>query len=182
MEDAAPSKEQDPSGWRAAAMRLAQEGDSGAYRELLDDSSSLLRRYLAKHIRGKDDLEDVLQEVLLSVHRGRHSYDPGRPFEPWLFAIARNVKADYLRRTISRQTWEVLVDEQPEQAAQPESSARLLSEALDSLPESQREAFRHLKIEGRSVEEAAALVGTTEGNLRVRAHRAYKALRAFLAR
>ncbi len=176
------NQEENPVDWRGVTMGRAQEGDEEAYRALLADVAALLRRYFSKHIREVQDLEDVVQETLLSIHRGRHTYDPSRPFEPWLFAIARNVKSDHLRRLISRQSWEILVEEQPEQVAQPDTPIDALGDALESLPESQRNAFRHLKIDGRSVEEAAAIEGTTPGNLRVRAHRAYKSIRERLTK
>ena len=168
--------------WRSAAMMQAQEGDGRAYRDLLADVSPLLRRYLAKDLRNGHDIEDVLQETLLALHRGRHSYDPNRPFEPWLFAIARNTKTDFLRRVISRQSWEILVDEQPETQAEERLSDNTLADALEELPESQRKAFQHLKLDGRSVKEAAAIEGVSEGNLRIRAHRAYQTLRGILSR
>ncbi len=163
-------------------MARAQGGDGDAYRDLLENLAGVLRRYFSKHVRADDDVEDLVQDTLLSIHRGRHTYDPSRPFEPWLFAIARNTKTDYLRRTLSRQSWEILLEEQPEQAADAEGSPNLLSEALEALPDSQRRAFEHLKIEGRSVEEAAAIEGTSQGNLRVRAHRAYRSLKAMLSK
>ncbi len=163
-------------------MGRAQSGDGQAYGELLADVASMLRRYLAKHIHDAQDVEDVLQETLLAIHRGRHTYDPRRPLEPWLFAIARNAKIDYVRRTLSRQSWEVLVDEQPEAPAESEGQDAALVEAMAELPENQRAAFRRLKLEGRSVAEAAAIEGISEGNLRVRAHRAYKTLKNILSR
>ena len=43
---------------------------------------------------------------------------PSRPFEPWLFAIARNLAIDHARRRLKRMTWEVLVESQPEVAAE----------------------------------------------------------------
>jgi RNA polymerase sigma-70 factor (ECF subfamily) len=163
-------------------MRLAQEGDADAYRVLLEDLSTVLRRYFAKHISATDEIEDLVQETLLALHRGRHTYDPNRPFEPWLFAIARNAKTDFLRRMLARQSWEVMLDEQPTAVAGDAIPTSLLADALESLPESQKNAFRHLKLEGRSVREAAAIEGTSEGNLRVRAHRAYQSLKAILSK
>jgi RNA polymerase sigma-70 factor (ECF subfamily) len=172
----------DPAEWRARMMRMAQDGDADAYRGLLDELSTILRRYFAKSVRAGDEIEDLVQETLLSLHRGRHTYDPGRPLEPWLFAIARNTKTDFLRRTLARQSWEVMLDEQPLSIAEDEVPTSLLADALESLPESQKRAFRHLKLEGRSVREAAEIEGTSEGNLRVRAHRAYQSLKAILSK
>lgn len=168
--------------WRARLMRRAQQGDADAYRALLEDLSTVLRRYFAKHVSANDEIEDLVQETLLALHRGRHTYDPSRPLEPWLFAIARNAKTDFLRRALARQSWEVMLDEQPTSVAEDEVPTSLLADALESLPASQRRAFRHLKLEGRTVREAAEIEGTSEGNLRVRAHRAYQSLKAILSK
>ena len=115
------------------------------------------------------------------LHRARHTYDPARPFEPWLFALARHCAVDHGRR-LRRRTREVLVEDVPEVAVDDEPARPALVEALRALPRPQREAFTMLKLEGLSVGAAAARAGTTPGALKVRAHRAYKVLRAFLRR
>lgn len=162
-------------------MARAQDGDQDAYRVLLDDLIGVLRAFLRRRVVGTDDVDDIVQDVLLAVHRARHTYDPARPLEPWLFAIARNVAIDHARRRIARAGNEVLLDEVPDRAGDVDAPfAPRLEDALERLPANQREAFRMLKLEGLSVEVAAARAGTTPGALKVRAHRAYKALRALL--
>jgi RNA polymerase sigma-70 factor (ECF subfamily) len=162
-------------------MARAQDGDREAYRALLDDIAPGLLRFFRSRVSVAEDARDLLQETLIALHRARHTYDPTRPLEPWLFAIARNVATDHLRRQLGRSTWEVLVDEPPEvEAAAEGAPERQLEQALARLPPTQRQAFEMLKIEGLSVETAAARAGTTAGALRVRAHRAYQALKAML--
>jgi RNA polymerase sigma-70 factor (ECF subfamily) len=70
-------------------MVAAQGGDRGAYERLLREILPLLRAVVASHHRHPDRIDDVIQHVLLSVHRVRHTYDPARPFRHWLLAIAR---------------------------------------------------------------------------------------------
>ena len=60
------------------------------------------------------NFEDVYQEVFLALYEARHTYEPGRPLEPWLFAIARNIAADYTRRYFSRASWEELTGAPPD--------------------------------------------------------------------
>jgi RNA polymerase sigma-70 factor (ECF subfamily) len=167
---------------RARWMARAQAGDQAAYRALLEDVSSELRAFLRRRLRDPHAVEDVVQEILLTVHRARHTYDPARPFEPWLMAIARHTAVDAFRRDRRRARVERLADDDEAlDVASNESGAELpLRAALDGLPESQREALELLKIQGLSVEEAAAQSGVSEGALRVRVHRAYRALRARL--
>ena len=96
-------------------------------------------------------------------------------------AIASHVVARHMRRYRTRMSREVLVDSLPEGAIGDSGHARLqLTQALDHLPPTHREAIELLKLEGLSTEAAAARVGSTPGALRVRAHRAYKALRQLL--
>ena len=69
-------------------MAAAQDGDRGAYERLLREILPLLRAAVAPHYRHPDRIDEVIQDVLLSVHRARHTYDPTRPFRHWLMAIA----------------------------------------------------------------------------------------------
>jgi RNA polymerase sigma-70 factor (ECF subfamily) len=164
-------------------MAAAQRGDAEAYRALLTDLGPSLVRFFRGRVGDSGEAEDLCQETLIALHRTRHTYDPSRPLEPWLFAIARNIATDAARRRLSRMSWEVLVESPPDAQAEAEGGTGLqLQQALDQLPASQRQAFEMLKLEGLSVDAAAARAGTTPGALKVRAHRAYRALKAMLGR
>ncbi len=164
---------------RARWMALAQHGDGSAYRALLDDLGPQLTRFLRRRLRDREDLADAYQDTFLALHRARHTYRPLHPIEPWLFAIARNVAADYGRRWQRRNRYEILTDTTPEQAAEPTREVGLeLDTALRGLPNHQREAIQLLKVQGLSIREAAARIGTTPGAVKLRAHRAYLALKA----
>jgi RNA polymerase sigma-70 factor (ECF subfamily) len=97
-------------------MVRVQSGDQDAYRVLLDDVAQVLRGFLRRRVADSNEVDDVLQDVLMAMHRARHTFDPMRPVEPWLFAIARTVTIDHARRRASRGRWELLVDELPDQA------------------------------------------------------------------
>src|SRR5258706_1457743 len=79
-------------------MARAQAGEREAYRRLLDEITPYLRSLAVKSHRDPNDIEDTVQDVLLTVHAIRHTYDPARPFGPWLVAIARRRIVDRLRR------------------------------------------------------------------------------------
>ena len=164
---------------RAEWMARAQDGDREAYRALLDDVRPLVLAWLRRWLDDEADLADVYQDTLVHLHRARHTYDAARPFEPWLFALARHCAADHGRR-LRQRTREVLVGDVPDVAVEGEPAQPALADALRTLPRPQREAFSMLKLEGLSVAAAASRAGTTPGALKVRAHRAYKALKAFL--
>ncbi|HXJ00526.1 MAG TPA: sigma-70 family RNA polymerase sigma factor [Micropepsaceae bacterium] len=168
-------------------MRLAQDGDQAAYRSLLTNITPYLRTLCARQHRDARDVEDSVQDILLTLHTIRHTYDPARPFKPWLVAIGRRRIIDRLRtnrRSRLRET-ELLaehetfsIDESNIHEAQSES--RVLRDAVESLPKGQRDAVTLLKIEEKSLAEAAAQSGMTVAALKVSTHRAVKALRKIL--
>ena len=161
-------------------MARAQAGDREAYRALLEEISPIVLGWLRRWLTDAEDLADVYQDTLVHLHRARHTYDPARAFEPWLYAIARNAAADHGRRRRRRRTWETAVDDLPEIPMEEQAFEPALADALRALPRPQREAFTMLKLEGLSVGAAAERAGVSPGALKVRAHRAYKALRALL--
>jgi len=178
-------------------MAAAQEGDRAAYERLLADILPALRAFTRRRL-GDDSaaVEDVVQEVLLSVHRSRRTYRPERPFEPWLFAIARNAIADFQRTRARRRGREESLPEDdflqdgspppslssPDEAGGSGELSPALDAALAKLPRAQREAVVMLHLEGLSVVEAALRARVSAGALRVRAHRGYRALRGLLGR
>jgi RNA polymerase sigma-70 factor (ECF subfamily) len=161
-------------------MAEAQRGDAEAYRALLNDIGPEVMGYLRSRVPNPQEAEDLYQETFLLLHQARRTYKPLRPVEPWLFAIARHVLARHLRQRRTQAGREVLVDA-PEGVTEESGPARVrLAQALGHLPPTHREAIELLKLEGLSTKAAAARAETTPGALRVRAHRAYKALRQLL--
>lgn len=173
--------------WRAG-MSAAQRGDRAAYEKLLHELLPQIRRFVGRRLFDPEGLEDVVQNVFLSLHRARHTYRPERPFTPWLYAIARNAVTDHSRvrgrRLLRERSLEDGRVAEPVAAREaPPGEARLspeLEEALSGLPPKQREAVVLVQVEGLSVAEAAARAGISVGALKVRAHRGYRLLRARL--
>jgi RNA polymerase sigma-70 factor (ECF subfamily) len=169
-------------------MVQAQAGDSSSYRRLLLEVTPYLRTLGRRFHRDPRDVEDSLQDVLLTVHTIRHTYDPGRPFKPWLVAIARRRIADRLRsqwRSCARESqineseYETFADERANSSEQgPDEHG--LQAAIDQLPAAQRQAVRMLKMEEMSLQEAAAASGQSVSALKVATHRAIKSLRRLL--
>ena len=166
---------------RAALMAAAQQGDAASYGELMNDVGPMIMGVLRRRLRDPEECRDAYQDVLMAVHRSRHTYEPGRPLEPWLLAIARYVVIHRTRRGSARHVHEVLVDAAPEAGAPSDQATRLdLEQALRALSPDQREAIRLLHVDGLPLDAAAQRAGTTTGALKVRAHRAYKTLRRLL--
>jgi RNA polymerase sigma-70 factor (ECF subfamily) len=174
------STAQERSRRRAELMARVQDGDRESCRILLDDIGPMIANFLRRRIADREELEDVYQETLMAFFQARHTYQPSRPLEPWLFAIARNTAADHARRYWTRASLEQLTDEIQEAAAEESHSDPDLEAAMARLPERQRQAFAMLKLEGLSIAQAANRAGVSVGAFRVRAHRAYKALRKMI--
>jgi RNA polymerase sigma-70 factor (ECF subfamily) len=135
-------------------------------------------------------IDDVVQDVLLSVHRALPTYDPARPFKPWLRAIAARRAIDALRqhgRQGGREQHDPVAflnhadtGATPGETSLRQGEARRLRAAIQTLPPQQRQAVELLGLRERSLDDAARLTGSTKGALKVNLHRALRSLRARL--
>lgn len=174
----------------AALMQAAQNGDSDAYLQLLSEIPPLLRRAIHRQRRYLQpaDIEDIVQDILVSLHAVRATYDPSRPFLPWLLAIARNRMTDAARRYGRRTVNEMSVAEYPETFSDDRTNTlddiygdpEALKGALAQLPRGQREAIEMLKLRELSLKEASAASGLSIAALKVAVHRGMKTLRKAL--
>jgi RNA polymerase sigma-70 factor (ECF subfamily) len=163
-------------------MKQYQQADPAAAAALVELLSPRLYWFFASRMGSRTDAEDMLQDVWLRIHRVRHTYRPGEPLLPWLYAIARRVRVDSYRkrqRIASRETSAYALPELP---ANKEETSHLppFEELVASLPESQREVLIMLKVNGLSIEEVARATSTTVGGVKQKAHRAYERLRKLL--
>lgn len=175
----------DPDEW-SALMASAQSGDAAAYRRLLNGITPYLRAIASRAHRGSGDVEDAVQDVLLTLHAVRHTYDPSRPFKPWLAGIAQHRMIDRLRIVGRRAAREVALDVDHETfvATQPNYEADLdhhiLHAGVQALPEAQRQAVTLLKLQELSLKEASEQTGMSIAALKVATHRGIKTLRRLL--
>ncbi len=155
-----------------------QRGDSESAAALIDRVSPMLHRYFMVQVVSRRFADDLLQETWLRIHEGRHTYRPGEPVLPWLYAIARHVRVDQYRKVRRVETREQQVDALPEEG-QPTSAGPVpdLPAILAVLPEGQREVIFMLKVSGMSLEEVARATSSSVGSVKQKAHRAYEKLR-----
>jgi RNA polymerase sigma-70 factor, ECF subfamily len=165
-------------------MAHAQAGNQDAYRRLLVEITPYVRSIAVKGHGDPADIEDSVQDVLLTVHAVRHTYDPTRPFGPWLVAIANRRVIDRLRRQGRTTARETPLTEEHETFAAPAANYdeaacadRALRDAIERLPAGQRDAIRLLKLQEMSLKEAAGATGMSVAALKVATHRAMKSLR-----
>jgi RNA polymerase sigma-70 factor (ECF subfamily) len=181
-----PGAASEPNAW-AGLMARAQAGDGVAYRALLVAITPHARAIAARALRERADVEDAVQDILITVHRIRHTYDPARPFRPWLIAIARHRVLDRLRAQGRRAVWEigwsVEAETFPADAANNAGMAwdsQELRAAMATLPDGQRQAIEMTKLREMSLLEASVASGMTVGALKVAVHRGIARLRVLL--
>ena len=159
----------DPHGW-GALMAAAQRGEAGPYRRLLAELRPWLLRYFGRRLPPAS-VEDAAQDTLVAIHSKRHTYDPDRPFGPWLAGIARYKWIDRLRITVRHAAAEL-----PDTLATPDHeaaviSATALSGLMATLTPAQADVIRLVKLDGLSIEEAASRTGQSAALVKVNIHR-----------
>jgi RNA polymerase sigma-70 factor (ECF subfamily) len=171
----------------SAAMTAAQGGDRLAYETVLRDCVPVVQRIARRQGASADFLDDVVQDVLVTIHGARATYDPSRSFVAWLTAITQRRTIDILRKRGRQGVREVHAPEafetragedDPERETVARSEAAQLHAFVAELPAGQREAVEALALKEKSLEDASKATGRTKTSLKVNLHRAIKTLRA----
>ncbi len=173
------------------AMEIYAQGDDAALGELYDVLAPKLLRYFQRHTRNTALADDLAQQTFLNMHCARATFRAGSDVVPWAFAIGHRLMIDEVRRGRARISMVPVADDDsqaehatdaqnPESLASSRQLARILDEELRRIPPAHREAFELVRFDGLSMSEAAEVLGTTANAVKVRAHRAYDALRAVL--
>jgi RNA polymerase sigma-70 factor, ECF subfamily len=181
-----------PDGAGAAMERYAN-GDNAAFAELYDAIAPRLLGFLRKATRDGVATEDLMQQTFLQMHRARGSFIPGAPVMPWALAIAKRLMIDRARRRrVELGLFIHAPADDDQMTSEPTATAaadevldwrrleRRVQQRLDALPEIQRTAYQLVKQEGLSLKRAAEVLGTSVTAVKLRTHRAYRALRAVL--
>jgi RNA polymerase sigma-70 factor (ECF subfamily) len=173
---------QTPEPGLEALMEAYQNGDREAANQLIECLSPALHRFFALHTGDRRHADDILQDAWLRIHKARHTYRPGEPLLPWIYAIARHVKVDAFRRR-RPELYEQRLESIPEPVVAPlegKSDLPDIESLLAHLPASQREVIAMLKVSGLSLEEVARATSSSVGAVKQKAHRAYEKLRVLL--
>lgn len=176
-------------------MNRYAQGEQAAFAILYDGLQQKLRAFLTRLTGAPVVADDLVQETFMRIHRARGSFDSRAAVVPWAYAIARNAWLDHVRAAKVRgetprakhhedATGSAEAptgpDADSEQLAIARETAALVESVLSRLAPAQREAFVLLRYEGMTVDDAAAVLGSTPTAVKLRAFRAYEALRAAL--
>lgn len=168
-----------------ALMILAQGGDQHAYTRLLSALVPVIRSIVRRTISDDALVDDVIQDVLLTVHRVRHTFNPSYPFLPWLMTITQARTIDALRRRGRYRRWQFQDNDVPARMADPLLSSSMaldesheeLSAFLNQLPIRQRQIVEHVHLQEMSLTEAAKQNNLTVAAVKSLLHRALNNLR-----
>lgn len=172
-----------------AAMARAQDGDKAAYAVVLREAVPAIRRIARAQGAPADFVDDIVQDTLIAIHGAIRTFDPSRSFMAWLSAIAQRRTIDLLRRRGRLGVREVhsplayegyAAADDPGREIERQEDAAVLRQAIEGLPERQREAVRVLALQEISLEDASRSTGRTKTALKVNLHRAIRSLRVRL--
>jgi RNA polymerase sigma-70 factor (ECF subfamily) len=188
------SQEREHDRQEAAWMAAYSAGDDRAFSPLFRALAPRLLAFFRRTLGDRALCEDLVQTTFTRLHAARASYAVGAPVRPWVFTIAARVRIDELRRRQRRiQTsgegdldavraeTDAASDFAPGEALDQEARHKTVREAIDALPPGYRIVVHLHRFEGLSFPEIGEVLGTTAGNARIRAFRAYAILRERLA-
>jgi RNA polymerase sigma-70 factor, ECF subfamily len=163
-------------------MALAQKGDKAAYRQGLAKTQGLLIGYLLNRVKDQQLAEDLCQETLIKIHTYLSSYDPEKPYLPWMYTIAKHTLIDYFR-TKGKKLRALTFVEEADIFPGEEGEAGValgVSRAFSRLPTGDQELLNKAKRKGQSFEEIGRELGIKPGTIKVRVHRAWARFRKLL--
>jgi RNA polymerase sigma-70 factor (ECF subfamily) len=172
------SQEAELTAW----MRAALVGDADAYRTFLHCVVPYVRtvaRSRCRRVGIEGEAEDIVQEVLLTIHLKRNTWDQSRQIGPWISAITRNKVVDALRKRGRRNhtSLDDVIDVLPaEEVTSSEIELQELELLIKRLPFHRQQIIRSVSFNGVSIRDVAKQLKMTEGAVRVSLHRALKAL------
>ena len=164
-------------------MSQAQDGDRVAYEKLLTQLEHFLSQYLSRSIRQSEVRADVIQEVLIGVHKSRHTFSQDKSFSRWFLAITQYKLHDHLRQTYRNNKFEELNESFPSDEVDSLSALitaqknQYLHEAIEGLDDRAKAIITGLKIDDKSIADLSKELELSESNIKIIAHRAYEKLR-----
>jgi len=178
-------REPDDRAGEAGLIEAAASGDMVAFRALYDAHFDYVTRNVARLVGASPDLEDIVQDVFVNVHRSLGRYRGDCKFTTWLYRVTRNVTIDHLRsrsvNTIELDAWRPLrADTNAWKQLEARDLLRALNAALQHVSPEYREAFFLYEIEGMKLREIAELTGDSINTIAARVRRTRERLQAVL--
>lgn len=165
----------DPMADETGLIEAAAAGDRVAFRRLYDHYFDYVLRNVVRLIGQSSDLEDVVQDVFIQVHRSIGSFRFDCAFTTWLYRVTRNVTISHIRKrpsTVELKDWRNLrADNTAWGKLEARDMLRVLNAALESVSVEYREAFLLHEIDGLKLREIADLTGESINTIAARVRR-----------
>lgn len=164
----------------ATLFLSGQKGSQADYARFLASITPLLKRMVGRRLNVAE-VDDVVQEILISIHKARHTYDGIRPMMPWIASIAKFRITDHLRehytarrdKTVDISGLENILADVTEEAGDRES----IDELLKDITKQHQRILTLMHVEGYTAKEVGAQMNMKESAVKVAAHRAIKKIR-----
>jgi RNA polymerase sigma-70 factor (ECF subfamily) len=174
----------DPIADERALIEAAANGDRVAFRRLYDHYFSFVVRNVARLVGQSSELEDIVQDVFVQVHRSLDSFRFDCAFTTWLYRVTRNVTISHIRKrpsTVELKDWRNLrADNTAWSKLEARAMLRVLNAALENVSVEYREAFLLHEIDGMKLREIAELTGESINTVAARVRRTREKLQATL--
>ncbi|MEZ4287064.1 MAG: sigma-70 family RNA polymerase sigma factor [Polyangiales bacterium] len=162
------------------------DGDEIAFRELFSRYAPMFYRMAMRHLRDEIRAQEIVQQTFFRIHRARNDFRRDARFKPWATTIAMNLMRQFWRESARRKTVDIdsvsiAASKEDHSPMEREERARILHGAIERLPSTQREVVELHWLQNLPFAEVAKIVGSSEGAVRVRAHRAYTTLKSILS-
>jgi RNA polymerase sigma-70 factor (ECF subfamily) len=174
----------DPIDPDAALMMSFQNGDAGAFEQILDKYHRPIVNFIYKIVNNRGEAEELAQDVFLRIYRAKDRYEPRARFASWIYRIATNVSLKAASRARRLRIWspsteeesrvqETFRDYRPNAEAQMVEAERaeVIRRALRRLPPKERVAIVLRRYEGLSYKEIADAMSCTEAAVKTYIHR-----------
>lgn len=156
-------------------MQASLQGDQACYRLLLSNLKSWLMVFYRSRVAAHE-VEDLVQETLLTIHQKRHTYDVNQAFGPWLTAVAKHRWIDHMRK-VGRLNETEFDENILEMSNDIEYSEHDVSALLKNIPPAQADVIRLVKLQQLSLQEASDKTGHSVSSIKVMVHRGMKRLK-----
>lgn len=167
-------------------FQKANNGDKKSYKSFLSHIEKMAYKYVKERISDIDSYDDIVQEILISIHQSRHTYNPSKNLNPWIYAIFHYRTTDHLRK-IYRNKEDSIPEEDFEKIKEHFSvtksieSNELINKAFKNLNEKQKKMVIMSKIEGHTAAEIAQKMNLNVNTVKVTIHRSLDKMRKVLS-
>jgi len=164
----------------------ANNGDKKSYETFLNNIEKMAYKYVQSHISNVHVHDDIVQEILISIHQSRHTYNPSKNLNPWIYAIFHYRTSDHLRKAYKNKEDSIPEEEfekikEHYNVTKTIESTELIDKAFKHLNEKQRKVVIMSKIEGYTTAEIAHKMNLNINTVKVTIHRSLEKMRKVLS-